>query len=112
MNNEIQNFNLKTVKWKIHLENFEETVLQLNEIIASSNWPSKWQYDVKTVWLEISVLECIGYLANERDGNNWLSLIDVAFLMSTKDACQVIDKQERIGYATKIPNYASDFSGN
>lgn len=72
VNNEIQDFDLKAVKWKIHLENFEETVLQLNETIASSNWPLKWQYDVKTVWLEISVLECIeyiGYLANERDFN-------------------------------------------
>lgn len=70
VNNEIQDFDLKAVKWKIHLENFEATVLQLNGILSSSNWPLTWQYDVKTVWLEISVLECIEYLeylASERD---------------------------------------------
>jgi hypothetical protein len=72
VNNTIQDFDPKSAKWKIHVENFEVSILQLNEIIASSNWPLKWQYDVKSVWLEISVLECIEYIkymANQRDFN-------------------------------------------
>jgi hypothetical protein len=62
VNNEVQDFDLKAIKWKIHLENFEETVLQLNEMLSSSNWPIKWRYDIKRIWLEIAIFECIEYL--------------------------------------------------
>jgi len=68
-NDEIKAFDVKAVKWKVLLENFEDTLLQLNEIIVSSTWPLRWRHDVKAVWLEIAISECVEYLqylADER----------------------------------------------
>ncbi|MGZ3747935.1 MAG: hypothetical protein ACXVCD_11405 [Pseudobdellovibrionaceae bacterium] len=69
VNDEITAFDVKAVKWKVLLENFEVSLFQLNEIIVRSTWPLRWRHDVKAVWLEIAILECIEYLqylANER----------------------------------------------
>lgn len=69
VNDEITAFDAKAVKWKVLLENFGVSLLQLNEIIARSTWPLRWRHDIKAVWLEIAILECIEYLqylANER----------------------------------------------
>jgi len=61
-NSEINDINLMKIKWKVNLENVESTVLQLNKLIKNSAWPGKWHYDVKSVWLETSALECVEYL--------------------------------------------------
>ena len=56
-------------KWMIYLENFESTLLELNNLIVNSNWLPSWKHDVKAVWLEIAILECseyLTYLTNER----------------------------------------------
>jgi hypothetical protein len=50
-NNKIEGFDYNDTKWKVHIENFEGTLLQLNEIIANSSWPLKWRYDIKSIWL-------------------------------------------------------------
>jgi hypothetical protein len=69
VNDEIKAFDVKAVKWKVLLENFEDSLLQLNQIITSSTWPLRWRHDVKAVWLEIAISECVEYLqylADER----------------------------------------------
>lgn len=71
-NNEVKELSFNDTKWKVHIENFEESLLQLNEIIANEAWPAKWRFDFKQLWLEIAILECIEYLeylANERNLN-------------------------------------------
>lgn len=82
VNNEVQDMDFMRAKWKVHLENFEVTLLQLN-----NSWPAKWHHEVKAVWLEIAMLECaefLEYLANERQfdleitdelKNNFLTLL-------------------------------------
>jgi hypothetical protein len=70
VDNEIKSIKYQALTWKVHLENFESTLLQLNEIITNSAWPTRWKYEIKAVWLDIAVSECIEYLeslAYERD---------------------------------------------
>ncbi len=71
-NYEVKALYFNDTKWKVHIEDFQETLLQLNEIIASEIWPIKWRYNIKGMWLEIAILECREYLehlANERSLN-------------------------------------------
>lgn len=71
-NSEVKELYFNDTKWKVNIEDFEEALLQINEIITSAVWPVNWRYDIKRVWLEIAILECrqyLEYLANERDIN-------------------------------------------
>jgi hypothetical protein len=60
--NAIEDLDLMVVKWKIHLENFEEALSQLNNSIQSGVWLKKWGGEVRVIWLEIAVLECVEFL--------------------------------------------------
>jgi uncharacterized protein YihD (DUF1040 family) len=60
--NAIEDLDLMVVKWKIHLENFEETLSQLNNSIQSGVWLTKWGGEVKVIWLEVAALECVEFL--------------------------------------------------
>jgi hypothetical protein len=62
VNNKVESYDLVAINWKIYIENVEAAKLQLNEIIANSNWPIEWRHDIKTIWLEIAISECIEYL--------------------------------------------------
>ena len=65
----VECFNYIEAKWKLHLVNFESTLLELNASIENSTWPPRWRYEVKAVWLDIALLECcefLTYLANDR----------------------------------------------
>lgn len=68
-NRELNGIDVHDTKWKVHIEDFEEAVLQIYEYIANKPWPVKWLYDIKGVWLEIAMLECrqyLEYLVHER----------------------------------------------
>jgi|GEM_PF-2124570 len=58
----IEDLDLMVVKWKIHLENFEEALSQLNNSIQSGVWLKKWGSEVKAIWLEVAALECVEFL--------------------------------------------------
>jgi len=72
IDNIFQNFDLMAATWSVHLENVEETLIQLNQIIQSATWPTAWRHQIKAVWLEIALLECcefLEFLADERKFN-------------------------------------------
>jgi hypothetical protein len=70
LDGEVIELDYQAAKWKIYLDNFESTLLELNNVIENSNWPPFWRHDVKAVWLEIAILECsdfLIYLAYKRE---------------------------------------------
>jgi len=87
IDNIFQNFDLMAATWNVHLNNVEETLIQLNQIIQSATWPPAWRHQIKAVWLEIALLECsefLEFLADERKfelnltdelKNNFLTLL-------------------------------------
>jgi len=87
IDNIFQNFDLMAATWNVHLENVEETLIQLNQIIQNATWPPAWRHQIKAVWLEIALLECsefLKFLADERKfglnmtdelKNNFLTLL-------------------------------------
>lgn len=66
-NNRVTEFDTFGITWKILLENFEHSVFQVNELIKHSTWPTRWHSDIKSLWLELAVLECCNYLLNLAD---------------------------------------------
>jgi len=66
----VETVDLMEATWKLHLVDFELTLLAINASIENATcWPPRWRHDVKAVWLDIALLECyefLTYLANER----------------------------------------------
>jgi len=60
-NNEVKDFKFMRLKWKIHLDDFESALTKLKTLIRKSEWPISWTNDVKSIWFEISILECSEY---------------------------------------------------
>jgi hypothetical protein len=60
--NAVEDLDLMVVRWKIHLENFEEALSQLNASLQNSVWLTKWGSEVKAIWLEVAALECVEFL--------------------------------------------------
>lgn len=99
VNNQVDDFDFGSVIWKIQLDNFEASLLQLKEIIAHSVWPQNWCHAVKALWLEIAILECLEYLeflAAEREfsieitddlQNNFLTCYAVTRCLSVLPYC-------------------------
>ncbi|MGZ4996279.1 MAG: hypothetical protein ACXV8P_03565 [Methylobacter sp.] len=60
--NAIEDLDFMVVKWKIHLEHFDEALAQLNASLQNGAWLKKWGSEVQALWREIAVFECVEFL--------------------------------------------------
>jgi hypothetical protein len=67
--NAIEDLDFMAARWTIHLEHFDEALAQLNSSLHNGVWLNKWGREVKALWRDIAVFECVEflqYLAEER----------------------------------------------
>lgn len=83
VDNKIQKVDYRAARWKIFLESFDVSLLELIKRIESATWPPKWRCEFKALQLEIAVLECLAFATHLADERHF-SIVDLTQCLQTQ----------------------------